>query len=190
MWTKPRLSAQPLALLLWTLAWFMDGDGLFAALLPAVLVHELGHFLFLRLGGLRLRSLRLGLFGLEMDYFGCLSGLRGFLAILAGPAFGLAWALLATPLAGDYWRLSSGLSLCLSFVNLLPVLPLDGGRLLLYIMGEKGRGLSRVFALALCVLSLGLLAAFRTLPPLALSLWLLWDNCRLKLPPRVRGTSM
>lgn len=175
---KPEIKAEPLALLLFALGYFFDGSGLFAALLPAMAVHELGHLIFLRLGGCRLRSLRLGLPGLEMDYFGSLVGFRGFLAILAGPFFGLAYALALACLPGEYCALGSGLSMALSLVNLLPVLPLDGGRLLLFAFPQKGKSLSRAFSLVLTALSLTLLFACRTLPPLALSLWLVWNNKR------------
>lgn len=154
MWDKPRLHVRPGGLLVWVLVWFFDGGGILAALLPGVLVHELGHFLLLKMGGMRLRSISLGLFGLEMDYYGLLGGVHGFLSILAGPAFGLAYALVAACIPGEYWSLSAGLSLALSVFNLLPVLPLDGGRLLLQIFPKKGRGLSCVFAMCFAAAAL------------------------------------
>ena len=176
MWAKPSLRVQPAAALLWALAWFFDSGGMIAALLPAVLMHELGHFLFLRLAGMRLRSLSLGLFGLEMDYFGALSGVPGFLAILAGPFFGLMWTGFSALLPGEYWHLSSGLSLSLSLVNLLPVLPLDGGRLLACVLGERSGPICLTCAIVLTAAGLALALVCHTLPPLILSLWLLWNN--------------
>ena len=176
MWARPRLRVQPAALLLWALAWFFDSGGIIAALLPGVLIHEMGHYLFLRLARLHPRSLSLGLFGLEMDYFGCLSGVSGFLVILAGPIFGLVWAIFAALQHGEYWSLTSGLSLSLSLVNLLPVLPLDGGRLLSYALGGRSRPVSFACAVVLTAAGLVLALVWHTLPPLILSLWLLRNN--------------
>ncbi len=175
---KPEIKAEPLALLFLSLLWFFDGEGLFAALVPAAAVHELGHLLLLRRAGLALRRINLGLFGLEMDYRGVLHGTWGALALLAGPLFGLAYALLSSLLPGRFWALSGGVSLALSLVNLLPVLPLDGGRLLILALPEKGRGVSRVFSLCIAVLGAVLSLRLHTLPPLAMGLWLLWNNIR------------
>ena len=89
-----KFDISPVALLVLAILYFFDTSGLYAAALPAVAVHEMGHVLFLRLGGRRLSRLSLGLFGLEMDYTGQLRGLMGALAIAAGPAFGLIFGLL------------------------------------------------------------------------------------------------
>ena len=64
------LDISPAALLIFALLWFFDGDGIYAAALPAVAVHEAGHALFLRLAGLKIRRLSFGLAGLEMDFCG------------------------------------------------------------------------------------------------------------------------
>lgn len=146
MWTELRLSADPAALLLISLAWFFDSDGLIAALVPAVLSHELGHLLLLRAGHIRIKSLHLGLLGFEMNYTGCLHGAHAFFAILAGPLFGAVWAVAASCIPGNYFSLSAGLSMALSVINMLPVLPLDGGRLMEMALEKKAEGISRIFA--------------------------------------------
>lgn len=156
--------------------YFFDESGFVAAVLPAAAVHELGHYLLLRLGHMPVRSLRLGLTGLEMDYAGQLFGLHGFLTVLAGPFFGIVYALAMACLPGDYCALSAGLSLGLSLVNLLPVLPLDGGRMLVFLAGERAAALSRLFSFALLAAAVLLLLRLHTLPPLILSLWLLREN--------------
>ena len=76
-----------------------------AALAAAAAVHELGHFICLRLLGLRIK----------------------------GPAAGLvcafAFSALSNITAAGWLGLTAGISLLLSLFNLLPVLPLDGGRI-------------------------------------------------------------
>lgn len=111
-------------------------DKLLALLLP-VIFHELGHLLALRLLGLRISRFRIELKGLCMEYRGYASGLGHALAAAAGPALGLLYALAASLLASRYnsaWlELTAGVSLLLSAFNLLPALPLDGGRILYHL---------------------------------------------------------
>ena len=127
-------------MLLWALAYFFEDMGLIAALLPAVAVHELGHAAVLRRCGARVTGLELELTGLRMDYAGPLSPGEEALAALAGPLAGLGWTLLARALPGTYFHRSAAASLCLTALNLLPVLPLDGGRALSALAGERRAG--------------------------------------------------
>ena len=118
------------ALLLYVGRWELIG----AILLPA-LFHELGHALAFAALGLRVRSVRAELKGFCMEYYGSCGEAGHALAAAAGPLAGLLWALAASA-AGrrcglDWLYLSSGVSLLLSLFNLLPALPLDGGRILL-----------------------------------------------------------
>ena len=140
----------PVALLVFALVYFFDDSGMYAALLPAAAVHELGHLLFLLVGGLSPRCLVLGLEGLELDYRGELRGLKGAAAIAAGPLFGIAYGLLVFSEI-EYLRLSGGISLALSIFNLIPTLPLDGGRLLCLVLGEQGKFISQGISLAMAI---------------------------------------
>ena len=133
----PRIRLEPAAALLYALLYFLDGEGLFAAAAPAVLLHELGHVLALRLCGARIRALRLAVSGLELDYSGALTNRETLLCALSGPAAGLLYALSACALGGVFLRRSGALSLCLTAFNLLPVLPLDGGRALASLAGPR-----------------------------------------------------
>ncbi len=168
----------PLALLALALWYFFDEDGSFALLLPGVLVHEAGHALLLRLGGLRLRRVSLGLFGLEMDYWGQLAGPLGLGAIGAGPLFGLAYGFVCCQLGGGFWELSGGLSILLSLFNLLPVLPLDGGRLLLMAAGERGVHISRGISLAMLIAAATLWIQRGWFSLFVMAAWLVWCNFR------------
>ena len=118
-----RFHADPAAVLLLALLYSSLDNGELAALLSAVLVHELGHLLAMGLLGLKLCELRLELTGLCIRYGGDTSRWGRFLTAAAGPAFGLIYAQLASA-AG--WELAAGLSMLLSLFNLLPIHPLDG----------------------------------------------------------------
>ena len=122
------------AILLAALIYFIaDLDKILALLVP-VFVHELGHILMLRFLGLRISGFRVELKGFCISYCGCTGAVGHALAAAAGPMFGLIYAMAASVLAsrlGCSWlELSAGISLILSFFNLLPALPLDGGRML------------------------------------------------------------
>lgn len=139
-------------------------DKLLAVLLP-VIFHELGHLLALRLLGLRISRFRIELKGLCMEYRGYASGLGHALAAAAGPALGLLYALAASLLASRYssaWlELTAGVSLLLSAFNLLPALPLDGGRILYHLsaalFGERAAArVADVVSLAVGTVLLGL----------------------------------
>lgn len=122
------------AILLAALIYFVaDLDKILAILVPS-LFHELGHVFTLRLLGLRISGFRAELKGLCIRYSGYTGALGHALAAAAGPLWGLIYAMAASLLASRYgstWlELSAGVSLLLSLFNLLPALPLDGGRIL------------------------------------------------------------
>ncbi len=97
-----------------------------AALLLAAAAHEVGHLAALLLLRGRVRGVAFTVSGPVIRCDVPPRAAARCLAALAGPAagIGLFWALRARyPLAAE-------LSLLLSGVNLLPVLPLDGGRVL------------------------------------------------------------
>ena len=120
----------PGAAILYPLLYFFDADGWFAALLPGVILHELGHAAALRLCGGEAASLRLEITGLCLDILPLTSSAAEILCCLAGPAAGLLWIPLARTLPGVWWRKSADAALVINLFNLLPALPLDGGKAL------------------------------------------------------------
>lgn len=90
----------------------------------AVLIHEISHILLLYLLGKKVYEIRIGTFGAKI----CaqqLSGFGGILCVLAGPIGG------ALPIL--FGRMVPRIAICaaiLSAVNLLPIYPLDGGRVI------------------------------------------------------------
>ncbi len=93
--------------------------------LLAVLWHELGHLLVLLLQKQQVSSLELSAFGIRMDR--CHSGTfwQEFFLHMAGPAANLFAAAFLLP-----WnKLSAIFHLLLATLNLLPILPMDGGNI-------------------------------------------------------------
>lgn len=165
------------ALLIFALAYFFDGSGIFASLLPAAAVHEAGHIAVLLLCSARIRRLRLDIFGLRLDYGGSLGKRALLCAALAGPAAGLLYAFPAMRAAGQGMRMSGAVSLLLSCFNLLPALPLDGGRALaLLCRARTVLTCSRVTALLLMAAGLWALFEYGSLSMLAMGGWLLVYN--------------
>lgn len=161
------------------LFYFFDNTGVLAALFPAVLAHELGHCAALRLSGAKLRRISVSVFGIEIDYDGFPDRAGELTAIAAGPAAGFLYAALGLSLGGTFWRYSGGVSLALSLFNLLPMLPLDGGRLTAAIAGEGfARKLSRWGAFFFFVLGLWLLWRYHVPTAALVGLWLVWHNLK------------
>ncbi len=136
---KGFLTASAGFILLFSAIYFFDDRGILAALIPAVLAHEAGHCLCLRAFGARLKSIRLDLTGVSLSYAGAhMTLIQELCATIAGPVCGLVYAFAASWLSSQ-WRmsvfsLSAGISFVLSIFNLLPAMPLDGGRALLLIL--------------------------------------------------------
>lgn len=183
-----RIRVDPLAALAFALGWFLDGEGLIACMVPAALAHELGHLLALRLCRTRVHTLRLGLLGAELCYSGALGRGETVLCAAAGPAAGLVYALAACALGGPFLLRSGAASLCLSAFNLLPVLPLDGGRILLALAGQRAsRRVGEATATALVLAGLVLLLRGGGPAPLAAGMWLLFQARKRAVAAALEG---
>lgn len=149
-----------------------------ARLALTVTVHELGHVAALILCGAQVCGLRMEGCGLVLRCTPTEGALRTVTAALAGPAAGAG---LFCILRGLGYIACAELSLLFSCVNLLPVLPLDGGRALYAALsalaGERAAErtldvLGLVLPVALMVLGLALFARGFGLAPGVFGAWL------------------
>ena len=131
MWScheRPRMEASPgFFLLLGISFWLDEGVGLLPWGLLACVLHELGHVAAATVMGGRVEALSLTVVGAELriDYRAPLTYLQDSLVALAGPATNLLWGAAALAL---HLELAAMLTLAIGAFNLLPISPLDGGR--------------------------------------------------------------
>lgn len=109
-----------------------DTPILLTALLPAALLHELAHYAVLRLCGVR--AARFTLTGLGASLYvpelHRLSYGAELLSAAAGPLMNLLLWVLLSLTGREELTLFAGAQMVLGVLNLLPVRPMDGGRIL------------------------------------------------------------
>lgn len=134
---RPRLEVSPgFLLLLGVLFWLDEGVGLLAWGLLACAVHELGHVAAALAFGGWVERLSLTAVGAELafSYRAPLAYWQDSLVALAGPAVNLV-------AGGLFWALGrhlpAALSLGVGAFNLLPIQPLDGGRVVYGLLAER-----------------------------------------------------
>ncbi len=155
-------------------------SGTLLPLLAAILLHEAGHIVAARLCGVRLRGLRLDLFGARLGLVGTMSYRRELAVAAAGPLVnvvsaavmisacaagtGTVSAYLASGERGGVFALCS---LSLAAVNLLPVRSLDGGRILYCALaptcGQRVADTVLILGTALCLGSLWVFSVYALL---------------------------
>lgn len=174
---KIRISAG--AILLFALLYFLDGTGVVSAIVPAAIAHELGHLLTLRLCGRRLTGVSVSLTGVRMDYAPQIDGIRAMLCFLSGPLAGVLYAFAVCTFGGAFGRMSGAASFLLSAFNLLPILPLDGGRIISELLPERqSRRLSLAAALLLTIGGAVLCVQYSAFTLLFMGTWLVLCNLR------------
>ncbi len=70
------------------------------------------------------------------------------------------------------------INLLLFLLNIIPVFPLDGGRLLLLLMPDKGKYISTLFLILLFIFSVGLLIRYKIVSLILIAVYLLIFNLR------------
>ncbi|QTN32575.1 M50 family metallopeptidase [Akkermansiaceae bacterium] len=113
----------------------------------SILVHELGHALMARHFGNRVHILLYGMGGLAFREGGRNSRKRDFMIAAAGPAIQIALGLAVilafrasgntNPYLSAFVAIFFWISVIWALLNLLPILPLDGGRLLESVLGPR-----------------------------------------------------
>jgi len=128
----------------------------------SILVHELGHALTAKAFGKRVEIV-LQAFGGYAAYSGgaALDRTRTFLVTAAGPALQIVLGAVVylfaqslpsmSPQASYFVRVLYAISFIWALLNLLPVLPLDGGRLLQTILGPSRIKLTLLISIAVAI---------------------------------------
>lgn len=178
----------------------LDREGLWSWCLLACAVHELGHYAAVKLTGGHLEAFELTAVGgrFSLRNGARQSYLHEFLVLLAGPGANFAAAGLALAVSGGQALLCAGFQVAIGLFNLLPIYPLDGGRLFelgleYWFPAFDAEGFSRMSSLVLCLLLLGLggLVFTRSGGNFTLALvaaWLLADLLRWKKVAKPGGS--
>ena len=132
----PEFNIHPLAALAAGLLLYFADPTVLPLIVWPVVCHELGHIVVLRGLGCRITELDLEPGGLCIKYAGSPGNAGQIAAAAAGPLAGLLYASIAARF-GEAGHYSAGISLLLSIFNLLPCLPLDGGRIAAALFGYQ-----------------------------------------------------
>ncbi|MBQ7120546.1 MAG: hypothetical protein IJO09_10055 [Oscillospiraceae bacterium] len=148
---KLRISL-PFTLLIATL-YALDFGKVFAPTFAAVIIHELSHIIATRACGGSISSVDVRIFGIRVDVpeLKLMSYKREIIIAAAGPLAGILTAGIAAVTA-RYYDIPNidyfiGINIVISAINLIPVYPLDGGRIVLSLALSL---FSLNFASALC----------------------------------------
>lgn len=144
---------------------FLSGHGmLWLTAVLSVLVHETAHALTAAVLGCPPSSIEMTPLGAVMllEDETKLPPIKRAAMLLAGPAASLLFCCLAVKLAGNGWTGGAQLflsNLSIVMVNLLPVFPLDGGRLLYLILSRflPARTAEQIMRVLGCILGIGLI---------------------------------
>lgn len=138
---KIKLNVSTGALLLLAALYFFLPLNMFAALLLSAVAHESGHLLALKLTGQQVTGLSADGGGATISRRGQTGRVEEAFCAVAGPAAGIVYALAASLLGkvtgSTLLTSSAGMSIVLSAFNMLPALPLDGGRIMVAALGDK-----------------------------------------------------
>ena len=130
---------------LWGMILFFQGPALLLSTLAALLIHECGHLIMAKIVGARVVEMEITPFGgvIALENEERIAPMRGFLLAAAGPLCSLLGCLLAVHACSAGYlsfftaqRLAQ-YNLLLALVNLLPVLPLDGGRMTRHLLCRR-----------------------------------------------------
>ena len=159
-----------LGLLLLPLSW------LFAAAVAAM-IHELGHLVAAKIRKVPWQELAIGAGGMVM-YMGCMTDKDTILISFAGPGASL---LLCSLLY--IWPQVAICGVVQGLYNLLPIYPLDGGRVLYALIGDRAASVEKVFIFMIFIA--GIVGTIRTelgISPLLIALLICVRAIKRKFP--------
>ena len=141
-------------------AMMQSKDFLYILLFSAL--HELGHLILLYICGGKAQKLTFSYYGFALKYNNLISQRKEVLVLLAGPLVNLILYLF---LRDDY-------NLILFFINILPVYPLDGGRIIKLIFHRASKAISIFILLLIYALSVYLIITYKSFSMLLIALYL------------------
>ena len=153
-----RFSLSPGAIFVLSFVYFFGGLSSLAAVMLSAAVHEAGHAAAICALDGRIKRVSFDSSGLCMACSGVYSTAGEVLIFLSGPLAGLALAYACAKLgnaaANNFLLRTAGVSLAFTAYNLLPALPLDGGRALycvLCVLVGKERCESKMYFISITV---------------------------------------
>ncbi len=124
----------PLTVILFVICIFLKQQRIFCISYAVIFLHELSHFAAARALGLRAESISFQPFGVNLKLKNKIVPCLTDEVILygAGPVFNVIFAAVLIPFNGvnDFLNYLYACNLSLFFINIIPVLPLDGGIIL------------------------------------------------------------
>lgn len=171
------LTVSPGFLLLAASVYFAGGLGALAAFGAAALAHELGHLAAMFMADVTIRGVRVTACGPVIEYSGALDRRQEAGILAAGPVAGLLFAVLCFVTEIPFLCYAGAIALLAALFNLLPVLPMDGGRLAQYaleaVLPERAVAVIMRVTGSLC--ALGVLATgiyVRSIAAAAAGIWM------------------
>lgn len=133
-----RFRITPGFMVVWSVFFYLDRQNIVPLVLLSAGIHEFAHWQTVRLCGGGISRFHLTATGGNMilDAGKPLSSSCELLAIAMGPLSNIILSVV-TAQFGEYWHVFSGLNLALGLFNLLPIYPLDGGRILKLIVMNR-----------------------------------------------------
>lgn len=131
-------------------------------------LHELGHLLCLILIKAYPQRIIVSFYGISMKYNNKISKFYELLVIIYGPAVNLIL----------YLILKDDINLALLIINLYPVLPLDGGRIV-YLLSEKvSKVITIIFLILLTTISIYLFIFYQIFSVMLITVYLIIFNLK------------
>ena len=136
----PKLRISIPFFVLLSVMYVLDGNKLFFSTFIAIFIHEISHIVAIRLCGGKIDRVEVCAFGIKVNVpeLKYMSYKREIIIAAMGPLVGIITASIAL-LAADVCKSDSllyfaGINIIISAINLLPVYPLDGGRVILSLL--------------------------------------------------------
>ena len=125
-----RIEVSDSVLIIVIAALLLDTTMLTIMFLVAALIHEIGHLIAIILCRCKILKIKLTVFGGVIKYHNYESKIKDIIIALSGSFMGFIASYISAKLV---FFTFSGANLILSIVNLIPVMPLDGGRVAMII---------------------------------------------------------